>query len=326
MFKRYWRRFPWSVQLFMLGVLTFVCMLIAQYLILRFFPSAFGIKNSELLSIGPDSKIIAIKAAVFAQAIGHIATFTVPALLFAFMAHPRVAGYLGFRKPQNPLHWLYSGGIVLGLLPFFLTGAAWVEHHVHLGGWADKLQKANTDTTLAFLKLRGPGMLPLLLFILALLPAFGEEIMFRGILLRLFHHRNTDFSTDPESRKDNRPRNKMMLPIILTSLLFALIHFSPYGFVFLFLAGCMLALIYYLTGSLWCNIWAHFLYNGIQVAIVLLGSDASASKVNEGGDVPFSLVLAGLLLGAGSLYGLFRSRRPLPPDWSEDYLPAEKSI
>jgi membrane protease YdiL (CAAX protease family) len=300
----------------------------ATYLILTLVPRISGLPFNDIVHLSPQSDHRTTRAGLIAQAISHTGIFTAPALLFAAFTHPRLREYLGLRLPGKPAHWLMVTGIMLGLVPVFIWGETWMLKHLHFGKWADDLQHANDGTIKAFLKLSTGPDLALLLSVLAILPAFGEELLFRGVLLRLFHRRN--FKARIEEGAETMTigtagKRGMIVPIIFTALLFAAIHFNPYGFPFLFIAGVMLAMIYYLTGSLLCGIWGHFLYNGIQVsAVFLTQSNSSAQEIANGEQLPIAFPLVGIVIFALSFYALVRARTPLAPNWSLDFKPGEE--
>jgi membrane protease YdiL (CAAX protease family) len=84
---------------------------------------------------------------------------------------------------------------------------------------------------------------------IALLPAVFEETFFRGGMQNLL----TRFSKKP------------WLAIIITSLIFSVIHLSYYGFLARVCLGMVLGLIFYYSRSLWLSIAAHFFNNAIAV-------------------------------------------------------------
>jgi CAAX protease family protein len=86
------------------------------------------------------------------------------------------------------------------------------------------------------------GLLKLL--ILAVTPAFAEEIFFRGLL-----------------QPSWTARFGKKLGVVFTSLAFALAHGNPQHFHFYFLLGLFLGGIYEWQGSLWLPILAHFVNN-----------------------------------------------------------------
>lgn len=322
MFNRYWRAYPWGMQLLMFFLTIFTLYSFGSYLVLTIVPKAFHVSLKDLLDLSATSPLQQIRAGLSAQAISHAFSFAIPGFIFAAFCHPRLREYLGLRAPGKPLHWLLTTGIMLSLVPVFLWGEAWSMQHLKFGEWAQEMQAQNDRTIGAFLKLHTPGDLLFLLGTLAVLPALGEEVLFRGILLRLLHSlglRRYRLFSGAESKLPDA-QTTMVSPIIFSALAFALIHFNPHGFVFIFVAGCVLALIYLLTGSLLCSMWAHLLYNGSQVvAIFLTQQNQSAQAVAQGENLPVILPIAGLLVFVICFYLLVKQQTPLPADWSDDF-------
>ncbi|MFK7819816.1 MAG: lysostaphin resistance A-like protein [Planctomycetaceae bacterium] len=88
-------------------------------------------------------------------------------------------------------------------------------------------------------------VVPYVMFI-ALMPGFGEEMLFRGYLQRRLLKRWSP-----------------MPAILLTSLLFAAIHLMPHTVVFAFPVGLWLGYIAWKTDSIWPTILAHVTINGV---------------------------------------------------------------
>jgi membrane protease YdiL (CAAX protease family) len=327
MFNRYWRTYPWALQMVLFFLMIFTLMSFATFLVLTFMPRLSGVSINDIINLSPASSVKTTRVTLIAQAISHICSFAVPALLFATFTHPRMREYLGLRKPANPIHWLLVTGIMLGLIPALLWGEAWMMHHLHFGKLADETQQKSDNMIKAFLNLPTGADFALLLTVLALLPALGEELIFRGIFLRLFHrgfNRARLSAQGSYAVPVSDPQRAMVFPVILSALLFATWHTNPYGFTMIFIAGCVLALIYSLTGSLLCSMWAHLLYNGLQVSIVYFShGNVEAKKIAEGENLPIVFPIAGLILFAISFYALVRTQSPLKPDWSNDFRSGE---
>jgi membrane protease YdiL (CAAX protease family) len=89
-------------------------------------------------------------------------------------------------------------------------------------------------------------LVPWIVFIVPL----SEEVFFRGYVFRLL-----------------RRRAGLRVGLIVSSALFALVHFNPSGAVVYFGIGLLLALAYERTGSLWAPVAGHATHN----ALTLLG-------------------------------------------------------
>ncbi len=89
-----------------------------------------------------------------------------------------------------------------------------------------------------------PAQSPMfLLLAYALTPAVIEEFIFRGILLT-------------EYKSGGR-----LCAVIISSALFAFIHYGFENFILAFFVGVMLAFTVYVTGSLWSAVFIRFAYN-----------------------------------------------------------------
>ena len=95
------------------------------------------------------------------------------------------------------------------------------------------------------------------LIIVAFLPALFEEVLFRGAIQNFI------------SRWTKLP----ILSIIITALLFSLVHVSYYGFLSRFALGFILGWFYYRTGNLWLNIIGHFFNNALAITAMFVISN-----------------------------------------------------
>lgn len=322
MFNRYWRSYPWGLRLALALLLVFTLISFSTYLILILGPKLSGLAFKDIMKVTEKSAPHAIRTSVIMQGLASLGTYALPAILFAIFSHPRPRAYLGIRPPGRPIHWPIVTAIILGMLPAMLVAESWLRAHMDLGAGADQQQAASAQLVKAWMSLRGGGNPVLVMAVLALIPALGEELLFRGVLLRLFHQlfkKRRSFLTPPSETVVIQPdvQRSMLMPVVITALMFTAMHSSPYSFVFIFMAGCVLALIYQLTGSLLCSIWAHFIYNGSQVLIAYLTPPGTEF------DIPAWGGLIGLGVFLLAFYALIRTQTPLNPDWSNDFEPGE---
>ncbi|MEZ6056804.1 MAG: CPBP family intramembrane glutamic endopeptidase [Planctomycetaceae bacterium] len=94
---------------------------------------------------------------------------------------------------------------------------------------------------------------PILIVALALGPAIGEELVFRGLIGQGLIR-----------------RRGLISGVLLTTLLFGFAHGNPAHAIATLPIGLMLHYVYVLTGNLWCSILLHFLINGVAVALMKL--------------------------------------------------------
>ena len=309
MFKnRYWREYPLFLQsvLLLLMIFSFTSFFfaISQLII----PKATGVAIADLQNINETSPKSFIDAALWLQAITATGIFLLPALLFAYLTHPRPASYLGLRKPGKVVHWILVPIVMVGAVIIFLLINSLFQK---LNWSADlkDLQEKHDNTVKAFLNMNSFTDFLKAFAIMAILPAVSEELIFRGILMRLVHKRS----------------HRIGIAIAVSSLVFAIVHYDPAGLVAIFCAAILLGGIYYLTGSLWLSIFAHLLNNGLQIILLYFGSENKAIKtLMEGNELPQAIVIAGVALFAASFYLLWKNRTPLPDDWSDDFAGEER--
>src|SRR5215216_4323934 len=121
MFNRYWRSYPWWMQLIQLiiliGVLFFFFVSGIGYVLIT---QVVGLSLSGIAEINSSSPTNVLQAAFVLQVLFQLGVFLVPPLLFAYFTHPRPKQYLGLRAPGKPIHWLLVIALMLGAMPLFL--------------------------------------------------------------------------------------------------------------------------------------------------------------------------------------------------------------
>ena len=114
---------------------------------------------------------------------------------------------------------------------------------------AKNLEDLYNDQVVALSHLNGFSDLFSALIIMAFFPALFEELFFRGMIQTFF----------------TKWWKKPILAIIVTSIIFSLIHMSIYLFISRAILGFVLGLMFYKTRNIWVNTIAHFLNNAIAV-------------------------------------------------------------
>lgn len=133
-----------------------------------------------------------------------------------------------------------------------------------------------------FPNLSGGYIVPAL-FVMALLPAVFEELLFRGLMLSCCRQNMGGVGT-----------------IFTIGLCFSLFHGSPEQTVYQFIAGCAFTFIALRSGSVLPSILAHFLNNAVIVVMQACGAfNADGTlKISSGGTIALITVAAACLIGA----------------------------
>jgi membrane protease YdiL (CAAX protease family) len=120
-----------------------------------------------------------------------------------------------------------------------------------IGDWMKDKELQAGGLTEMFLDMPNPGFLILNLFMIALLPALGEELIFRGIVQRGI------------SKASGNPH----LAIWIAAVLFSAIHFQFLGFIPRMFMGAAMGYLFFWSGNLWYPIIAHFTNNAMAVGL-----------------------------------------------------------
>ena len=116
---------------------------------------------------------------------------------------------------------------------------------------------------------------------IAVIPAIGEELLFRGILQNQLSYL----------------LKKPHMAIWFTGFLFSFIHFQFYGFVPRMLLGVLFGYLYYWSGNLIVPIFAHFVNNGFTVIMYYCYQlNIIDIKLDDASHVSWSIVLIALLI------------------------------
>jgi uncharacterized protein len=177
-----------------------------------------------------------------------------PALLFAYLAHPQAALFLGLQSPQKSHHWLWAVTLLLIALPF----SSWLEEWgQHISLFKQSKNELDSYTKMANAMLNGKTIIALFanMIAVAICPAIIEELFFRACLQRLLMR---FWSATP------------ITMIILTAVLFSAFHGQMSGFIPRVFLGVLLGLAYYFTGSIWLSMLMHFVNNFIAIMMIWL--------------------------------------------------------
>lgn len=187
------------------------------------------------------------------QVVSTLFVFLTPAFFFGLIANGKPFNYLGFNKKVS----LKQLGLVIlvACTGLFLSGVlAKLNQIIPIGketrGYFQTIEDKGNEQILALLQLKSFADYIVGLIIIALAPAFLEELFFRGALQNLL----TKWTEKP------------WLAIAITSIVFSAIHFSYFGFLPRAMLGAVLGLLFYYSKSIWPSILAHFLNNAIAVS------------------------------------------------------------
>jgi len=221
----------------------------------------FGSNLSELAVLISDPETDkAIGFVKFFQLINQIGIFILPIVVYSFFVSSSPGNYLKLDTKPSAVSLLVATLVVYSILPFLNYLAEWNQQIVlpdafwGIEQWMKEKEIQAARLTAIFLKTDKLGGLSLNLLIVAFIPAIGEELLFRGVILRLVKEMT----------------KSLHLAVIISAVIFSAIHLQFYGFFPRFLLGLLLGYSFVFTQNLWVPIFLHLINNASSVIIFYL--------------------------------------------------------
>lgn len=259
------------------------------YLLALLLCSLVGAVITMFLAVGNDIKLLKL-----GQAVSSILMFVAPPLILYAFTRKRPLREIGFRKVNTA--WMLLIGVALMFVSLPVTNqlTAWNEK-MNFGSALESLEAMLKqmedmagDLTERMLQVDTLGGLLMNLLVIALIPAIGEELTFRGVVQQSLvkHCKNAHVG------------------IILSAAIFSFIHFQFYGFLPRMFLGIILGYMFYYSGSLWTSILMHFINNGTAVVVAYLEQKGLTNVDAEhfGATENIWVVIASLLLTLALLF------------------------
>lgn len=247
-----------------------------------------GAAIAAVLTIGNDILMMKI-----GQGISSALMFIVPPVILYAFTRTEPMQRLGFRRPAKG--WMLLVGVALMFISLPLTNI--------LGTWNEKMDLGQAFETLeALLKQMEDmaadftqrmmevdtiwGLLGNLL-VIALIPAIGEELTFRGVL-----------------QQSLTRRCNVHVAVFISAFIFSFIHFQFYGFLPRMFIGLVLGYMFYYSGSIWTTILMHFVNNATAVVVAYLDYHqlVSADWEHFGNTSNIAVLIASLVFTVGLIW------------------------
>lgn len=266
-------------------------------LLIQIIDPGFYEKITSLNGSGSIATVYLLKMLQFSAS---VITFILPPILIATIYNKtNIWGYLKLNKTPGINYYFIVVLFLIAIMPALNIIIEWnqsIKLPDWLGGIKETVISAEESAhKMMMLILRADTYFDLLvnIVVIAMIPAFGEELLFRGIIQKLLCDwlKNAHFA------------------ILISAFMFSAIHFQFFGFVPRFILGAIFGYLVYYSNSLWPAIWAHFVNNALAVTAIFYISKGDLSEDIEkfGTESPHILfVIAGILIAAFAAYYLFK--------------------
>ncbi len=228
-----------------------------------------------------------------ALCISHSCTFILPSIAFLWMTYKK-NWRQAIHLQHTPKFMPSAIAALLLLIAFPLVQFIFsINKQLPIPQWAIEQENLINNTIQQLLLVNAPSELFFNLFTIAVLPAIGEELLFRGIV----------------QQNIEKGAKNPHIAIWLTALIFSFIHFQFQGFFPRLFLGVGLGYLFVWTRNLWIPIIAHLAYNGGQI-LLQYGHQQGVLEIdlNEVETVPLWLVGISLVgcFGLGYFFYLRR--------------------
>jgi len=247
-----------------------------------------------LIIFGMDFEKAPINSLRLITVAGQLLFILLPALVFAKYFYENVDKIIRLRIPNLKEITLFTLGIFI-LTPL-LQSYLYVQNYIieilaknfslikTLKELFDNLNALVEKTYSNLLQASNGFEFLFVVFVVAIVPAISEEVMFRGFIQRSFEQK--------------------LSPIIaglLTAIFFSFYHFNPYGFIPLAILGFYFGIAAYYSKSLIIPIFLHFLNNFSAISIYHIAGSSELIKSDVKADADelkfylFSILILGSL-------------------------------
>lgn len=264
----------------------FVTFSIGFLLAMPIFDLSFGELSNLIATRDFSGKLHIIKYFQIMQTIG---LFVIPPFVIARLYTDRAGEFLGFAS--QPKIASVSAVIVMIFVALpFINFLSHLNQNIPFPESLESLEKflINREEdarqmTSRFLEAENVRQLLVNLFMVAVLPALGEELVFRGILQKLFAAWTRNIH----------------LGILIAAVLFSAMHIQFYGFIPRLALGMLFGYLFLWSGSIWLPILGHFVNNGSAVIFYyFVGTRSGIFFGNYGslGPSAFNVIVSGIMI------------------------------
>lgn len=265
----------------------------------------FGIDALQDFIIDADSHPQARIAMYVLQGFTALGAFVVAPLLFMKVWAKRPPSVFFSNPSILPVIYIITFFIVIS---FMFVNSLFIEWNAQLTlpeflkpfeEWAYEKEQQAKLLTEFLTNFDNFGQFLIGLLIIAVIPAIGEELLFRGLIQNQMHAitRNIHWA------------------IWITGFLFSAIHLQFYGFLPRMLLGVLFGYMYYWSGNLIIPIIAHFINNAFTLTMLYLYQIKTVDyDLETESSVPWYIALSCFIAGTAMLLYfryIFRQRRTI---------------
>ena len=292
--------FSVPLKLLVLGIIIFSSIILVMITgIVIAAPFVGGDIMQQLTSVGTSFDPETIALSKYIQILSQLGIFIIPVLFFAFLENRKIGSYLSLNSYTNFKTFIVASFAIIISTPI-INYLGEINQQMdlpaslhHIEQWMKESEENANKLTIAFLNVETIGGFLINLLMIAIIPAIGEEFLFRGVLQKLFIQWTKN----------------VHLGVFIAAFIFSAIHLQFYGFIPRFLMGVYLGYAFVWTGSLWVPITIHFVNNATAVIVTFFSSHAfgenTIDTIGTGNSSKYVVILS-ILFSSFFIYLLYK--------------------
>jgi membrane protease YdiL (CAAX protease family) len=193
------------------------------------------------------------------QLVQSVGMFVLPPFIFAYVCSEKPSAFMHLNRKVNWLHLLLAVLFMLMIIPAINLFTS-LNQQMTLPGafagveaWMKTTEAEMAKLTEQLLNVHSLSALTFNILLIAVIPALGEELFFRGTVQGIL-----------------RQKTRAYVAIWTTAFLFSAIHMQFYGFFPRMLLGAFFGYLLYWSDNLWLPIVAHFTNNAAAIIFYYL--------------------------------------------------------
>ncbi len=233
------------------------------------------------------------------QILNQLGIFIMPPLLFALFTESKPCRFLGFTTVK-PYHLLATFGVMFAINPVVSQLMEWneafrlPESMAGVEQWMRNSEETAAQLVEWMLSYTDVSSVVINVVMIVLLPAVGEELLFRPVLIKTF----------------SRLLKNHHAAIWVSAIIFSAFHMQFFGFLPRMFLGLVFGYLFVWSGSIWVPMLAHLLNNGSVVLVTYLYNKGFISQnPDQIGRVDSPILLiASIIMSFVIAYWFYRTR------------------
>lgn len=232
-------------------LITFVAGL---FLAVPIFGMGFMELFESLSNLGHPDYVNVLK---YFQAVQSVGLFVIPPFILGWFFSGNSFRYLRLTRKVSGNTIILTALIMISAIPFINLLAhlnaqlSLPDFMSSIEEWMKQTEETAQELTKTFLTAETPGDLLLNILIIAVIPALGEELLFRGVVQRLF----SEWTRSSHAG------------ILISAIIFSAMHLQFFGFIPRTILGILFGYMLVWSGRMWIPVTAHFVNNAVAVTV-----------------------------------------------------------